>query len=123
MRKTAQDFQNALVYLNRAVAIHPRDLTARKLMASLKLQTGAVEEAVQLLQQVVADAPDSVDAHVQLATAYNRLKRKDDAEREREIVDRLNRELQDKQAGLPADGAPAPRAASPPPGGGEGPHR
>jgi Tfp pilus assembly protein PilF len=60
----------------RAVAIHPGDLTARKLLATLKLQTGAVEEAVQMLEQVIADAPDSIDAHVQLATAYNRLKRK-----------------------------------------------
>ena len=31
------------------LAIHPGDLTARKLLASLKLQTGAVEEAVQML--------------------------------------------------------------------------
>ena len=68
-------------------------------MASLKLQTGAVEEAVQMLQQIVAEAPESVEAHVQLATAYYRLKRKDDGDREREIVNRLNRELQAKQAG------------------------
>ena len=56
-------------------------------MASLKLQTGAVEEAVQILQQVIAEAPESVEAHVQLATAYYRLKRKDDADRERAIVE------------------------------------
>ena len=36
---------------------------------------------------------------MQLATAYNRLKRKDDAERERAIVDRLNAEAQAKQRG------------------------
>jgi len=115
MRKSAQDFDNAAMYLARAVAIHPGDLTARKLLATLKLQTGAVEEAVQMLEQVIADAPDSIDAHVQLATAYNRLKRKDDANREREIVDRLNRELQAKQAATPASSDPAAGATSPPP--------
>ena len=98
MRKSAQDFDGALTYLNRALAIHPKDLTARKLLASLKLQMGAIEQAVALLEQIVTEAPDAVDAHVQLATAYNRLKRKDDADRERAIVDRLNREIQEKQS-------------------------
>jgi tetratricopeptide (TPR) repeat protein len=121
MRKSARDFDAALTYLNRAAAIHPGDLTARKLLASLKLQTGAVEEAVEILQQVIAEAPDSVDAHVQLATAYNRLKRKDDADRERAIVDRLNREIQEKQSAVNGNGAgnttPAPTSTPSPPEG------
>ena len=50
--------------------------------------------------------PESVEAHVQLATAYYRLKRKDDGDREREIVNRLNRELQAKQAGSSPENAP-----------------
>ena len=89
MRRTDQDFDDALLYLNRALAIHPGDLSARKLIASTKLQTGAVEEAAKMLEAIVKDSPDSVDAHVQLATAYNRLKRKDDAAREQEIVESL----------------------------------
>src|SRR3954470_9803960 len=97
MRRTNQDFDDALLYLNRALAIHPGDLSARKLIASTKLQTGAVEEAAKMLEAIVKDSPDSVDAHVQLATAYNRLKRKDDAAREQEIVNRLNREIQAKE--------------------------
>jgi hypothetical protein len=40
-----------------------------------------------------------IDAHVQLATAYNRLRRPDDAAREKEIVDRLNAEAAAKQKG------------------------
>ena len=43
-----------------------------------------------MLESIVKEAPDVVEVHVQLATAYNRLKRKEDAERERAIVDRLN---------------------------------
>ena len=43
-----------------------------------------------MLEEIVKEAPEMVDAHVQLATAYNRLKRKEDADRERAIVERLN---------------------------------
>jgi protein O-GlcNAc transferase len=106
MRKSAQKFGDASTYLERATTIRPTDLTARKLLASLRLQTGQVEEAVRMLEAIAKDAPDVVEVHVQLATAYNRLKRKEDAQREREIVDRLNAETQAKQRGaLPVDGA------------------
>jgi tetratricopeptide (TPR) repeat protein len=112
MRKSAQDFENATTYLSRAAAIHPGDLTARKLLASIKLQTGAVEEAVRLLEQVIAEAPDTIDAHVQLATAYYRLKRKEDGDRQREIVNRLNAEIQAKQP-APESQQPAPVPGTP----------
>jgi tetratricopeptide (TPR) repeat protein len=99
LRKSAGRFDDASLYLERATTIRPNDLTARKLLASLRLQTGKVEEALTMLEAIVAEAPDLIDAHVQLATAYNRLKRKDDAERERAIIDRLNAEAQAKQPG------------------------
>ena len=99
LRKSVQKFAEASTYLERATTIRPNDLTARKLLASLRLQTGKVEEAVTMLEAIVKDAPDLVEAHVQLATAYNRLKRKDDAEREKAIIDRLNAEAQAKQRG------------------------
>jgi protein O-GlcNAc transferase len=99
IRKSAQRFAEASVYLERAHTIRPTDLTARKLLASLRLQTGKVEEALGMLEAVAKDAPDLVEVHVQLATAYNRLGRKADAERERAIVDRLNAEIQAKQRG------------------------
>ena len=69
-----------------------------------------------MLEQIVAEAPDAVDAHVQLATAYNRLKRKDDADRERAIVDRLNREIQEKQSAVNENpvGNTMPTPATPP---------
>jgi tetratricopeptide (TPR) repeat protein len=105
MRKGAQKFEDASTYLVRATTIRPNDLTARKLLASLRLQTGQVEEAVRMLEAIAKDAPDLVEVHVQLATAYNRLKRKDDALREREIIDRLNAEAQAKQRGTGTAGA------------------
>ena len=111
LRRSAQDFENARIYLTRALEIHPRDLTARKLLASLKLQTDAVDEAVTMLEEIVKEAPDMVDSHVQLATAYNRQKRKDDADRERAIVEKLNQANQAKESGA---AVPAPNPSGPP---------
>ncbi len=89
MRKAAQKFAEASIYLERATTIRPDDLTARKLLASLRLQTGKVEEAVGMLEALAKDAPDVIEVHVQLATAYNRWNGHD-AQRERAIVDKLN---------------------------------
>jgi tetratricopeptide (TPR) repeat protein len=100
LRRTAQRFAEAETYLERATAIRPGDLAARKQLATLRLQTGRVEDAVALLESIAKETPDAVDIHVQLATAYNRLKRKADAEREREIIDRLNAAAQAKQRGV-----------------------
>ncbi|MEP6917150.1 MAG: tetratricopeptide repeat protein [Acidobacteriota bacterium] len=105
MRKTAEKFTEASTYLERAMTIRPNDLAARKLLASVRLQTGQDQEAAGMLEGIVKDAPDLIEAHVQLATAYTRLKRKDDADRERVIIDRLNAEAQAKQ-GPKDSGAP-----------------
>ena len=99
MRKSSQRFPEASIYLERATTIRPTDLTARKLLASLRLQTGKVDEAVTMLEALAKDTPDTVEVHVQLATAYNRLGRKEDAQRERTIVDKLNADAQAKQRG------------------------
>jgi tetratricopeptide (TPR) repeat protein len=97
MRRGVQKHDEAAAYLERAITIRPKDLAARKLLGDLRLQMGKSEEAVAIFEAIVTDAPDFVAAHVQLATAYNRLKRFDDARRHREIVDRLNAAAQAKQ--------------------------
>jgi tetratricopeptide (TPR) repeat protein len=99
VRRSLQKFSEASTYLERATTIRPNDLTARQLLASLRLQTGRVEEAATMFEAIVKDAPEIIEAHVQLATAYNRLKRKDDAERERAIAERLTAEAQAKRSG------------------------
>ncbi len=99
MRKGAQKLDEAATYLERAMTIRPNDLSARRLMASLRLQAGNAEEAARMFEEIVKEAPDLIEAHVQLATAYSRLKRKDDADREKAIIDRLNAEAQAKRGG------------------------
>jgi tetratricopeptide (TPR) repeat protein len=104
LRKTAQKFEDASNYLERAMTIRPNDLAARKLLASLRLQTGNAVEAARMFEAIVKEAPDLIEAHVQLATAYNRLKRPEDAQRERAIIDRLTAAAQAKQPGAKGPG-------------------
>jgi Tfp pilus assembly protein PilF len=104
IRRNAQKLDDAAIYLERANTIRPGDLTARQLLASLRLQTGKTDEAVVMLEAIVKDAPELIEAHVQLATAYGRLKRTADAQREREIIDRLTAEAQAKQPGAKPPG-------------------
>jgi tetratricopeptide (TPR) repeat protein len=99
LRMRTQRFADAAGYVERAVAIRPNDLAARKLLGTLRLQTGKAEEAAALFESIVKELPDAVDVHVQLATAYNRLKRTADAQRERAIIDRLNAAVAAKQQG------------------------
>ena len=45
-----------------------------------------------MLEAIVKEAPTFVEAHVALATAYYRQQRKADGDRERAIVEQLNRQ-------------------------------
>lgn len=97
IRRAAQKFDEASAYLERAVAIRPTDPAARKLLGDLRLQTGRTGDAVAIFEALVKDVPGFTAAHVQLATAYNRLKRFAEAQRHREIVDKLNAAAQARQ--------------------------
>jgi hypothetical protein len=52
----------------------------------------------------VKDAPDFAEAHVSLATAYYRLKRKEDGDRHRALYQELNAKQQAAQPGVLAPG-------------------
>jgi hypothetical protein len=56
-----------------------------------------------MLEAIVKEAPSFLEAHVALATAYYRLQRKVDGDRERAIVEKLN---QEKDAKDRANAAP-----------------
>jgi tetratricopeptide (TPR) repeat protein len=94
-----QDQQNdeAMKLLARALRVRPKDVSVRYQIASLELARGKVESAQEKLAQIVQEAPKFTEAHVSLATAYYRLKRKEEGDRERAIVQRLNEEAQAAQ--------------------------
>ena len=74
-------------------------------MALIALDEGKLDESRQILEALVKESPQFTEAHVSLATVYYRLKRKEDGDRERAIVQRLNAEAQAREPGA--------RAASP----------
>jgi tetratricopeptide (TPR) repeat protein len=113
--KNEKRFDDAMLHLQRAEAVRPGDLGLRHAKAAVYLGTGEVERAREELEQVVKDAPTFVDAHVLLASAYYRLKRKEDGDRERQLVEKLTAEAQAKQPGAKAAGE-AGKPPSRPPG-------
>ena len=113
-----QKFDLAMTYLKRAQAVRPDDLALRHAMAATLLSLGDAEKARELLEAVVHEAPSFVDGHVLLATTYYRLKRKEDGDRERALIEKLTAENQAKQPGAKkaqeVDTATAGAAGAPP---------
>ncbi len=93
-----KDFEKAAEYLGRAEKMRPHSLALKYQLANLRLSTGAVAEAIAMLEEVTRDAPGFVEGHITLATAYYRAKRKVDGDRERSIVDKLNADQQQKES-------------------------
>jgi tetratricopeptide (TPR) repeat protein len=98
MFRLDQEFGQALPYLQRAAAVRPSDVATEYQLALLKLAENKTEQAREQLESVVKAAPSFTEAHVSLATVYYREKRKDDGDRERAIVQKLNA---DRQAQTP----------------------
>jgi Tfp pilus assembly protein PilF len=65
---------------------------------------GALEKARDILEGLVKESPQFIEAHVTLALVYYRLKRPEDSKREREIVQKLTAEIQAKQPGVNQSG-------------------
>ncbi len=90
----------ALQHFHHALEIRPGDLGVRYQIASIELALGQVEGARRHLESIVGEAPNFTEAHVSLATAYYREKRKADGDRERAIVEKLNAEKQASEKGV-----------------------
>jgi Flp pilus assembly protein TadD len=92
--KQNQQYDEALVHLLRALELRPGDIAVRYQIASIHLLTGDLNAAVGELESITHDSPRFIAADVSLTTAYYRLKRKADGDRERALVQKLNAEEQ-----------------------------
>jgi Tfp pilus assembly protein PilF len=97
--KQDQRYDEARSSFDRALRARPGDPGVRYQLATLDLANGNIEQACSRLEQLIAETPQFVEAHVSLATIYYRLKRKADGDRERAIVLKLNAESQATQPG------------------------
>jgi tetratricopeptide (TPR) repeat protein len=108
MLKDEAEYDRALAHFKKALGLRPGDAAVRYQIATVHVSQGQTEFALPLLESIVKDAPKFLEAHVSLATVYYRLQRRDDADRERAIVDELNKEIQAKQPGAVAPNAKPP---------------
>lgn len=109
LAKEDQDFEKARTYLAKALAMRPGHLSVRFQLAAIHVSLGETTEARTMLESIVGEAPNFIEARVSLATVYYRLKLKDLGDKERAVVDQLNREAQARQPGA------APSLAQTPP--------
>ena len=115
LRKREQRFDDAEPYIRRALRMRPQDPTARFSLAGLHVSRGETEQARAVLETIVADSPKFTEAYVLLATVYYRLQRRDDGDRMRTVIERLNAEAQAKQPGAQASEAAKAAASGTPP--------
>jgi tetratricopeptide (TPR) repeat protein len=103
--KQDQKYDDALKFLKRAQASRPGDVAVRYQIALVKMTQGKDQVALDELEQIVSESPKFLEAHVSLSTLYYRLKRKEDGNRERGIVQQLTaeRQAQEPAARLGAD--------------------
>ena len=107
--KEEQKNDEALAHFQRALMVRPRELNVRYFIGSLSLALGKTAEAQRMFEEVVSEAPDFVEAHVSLATAYYRLKRKEDGDSQRAIIQKLTAERQARAPGAQHGLGPAYR--------------
>ncbi|MDX2266895.1 MAG: tetratricopeptide repeat protein [Bryobacter sp.] len=81
-----------LPYAAEAAKLAPKDFTAHNIHGRLLLETEAYAAAASALEQAVVLAPNSPEAHFHLASAYNRLGRKAEAQKHREIFATLDKQ-------------------------------
>lgn len=119
LKKREQKFDEAEPYIRRALRMRPQDPTARFSLAGLHVSRGETEPARLVLESIVTDSPTFTEAYVLLATVYYRLQRREDGDRMRAVIERLNAEAQARQPGAKAAeaaaaGAPRPTPETPP---------
>lgn len=118
-----QKYQEARPYLARALQVRPGAPQVVYQIAVAQIGMGRLEEARKMLEALVKESPNFVEAHISLASVYYRLRMKQEGNRERAIVAKLNAEIQARKAAQGArssyNGSAAPpgaRAQNTPPG-------
>jgi tetratricopeptide (TPR) repeat protein len=97
-------------HLKRAGRLRPNDPAVLYMLGSLHLAAGRAEEAQKALETVTTRVPAYRQAHVLLATAYYRLKNKQEGDRHRDIAEKLRAEEQAREPGPVDELAPALQA-------------
>jgi tetratricopeptide (TPR) repeat protein len=98
------DAQAGLTWARQAVAAAPNAFPAHKALGQALLETGDVDGAIGELLTGIKLAPDSPGLHFQLARAYQRAGRAEEASRERDEFTRLDRLARTQRSGAQSVG-------------------
>lgn len=96
LMKQDGNYERAHQLVDRALLVRPKDPGALYQVGAVYLAAGDTNRALTSLESLVKQFPQFLEAHVSLAQVYYRLRRKEDGDREREIVQKLKAE-QDAQ--------------------------
>jgi tetratricopeptide (TPR) repeat protein len=91
-----KQLDEARSYLQRAIQLRPRQQYARYHLAAVYAAAGKPGDALPLLEGVLKEHGDFVEARVLLASVYYRLNRKEDGDREKAIIQKSNADQQSK---------------------------
>ena len=91
-----KQLDEAASHLQRATQLRPREQYARYHLAAVYAAAGKPGEALPLLEGVLKEHADFVEARVLLASVYYRLNRKEDGDREKALIQKSNAEQQSK---------------------------
>jgi tetratricopeptide (TPR) repeat protein len=94
-----KQLDEARTHLQRAIQLRPREQYARYHLAAVYAAAGKPNDALPLLEGVLKEHGDFVEARVLLASVYYRLNRKEDGDREKALIQKSNAEQQAKQPG------------------------
>lgn len=94
LARKEDQYEEARMHLARALEIRPGTPDAAYQLALVEIANGKLTEAHDRLQDLIRRYPNFTEAHISMATVYYRLKRKDDGDRERELVRKLQSEQQ-----------------------------
>lgn len=100
------NYERAHQLLDRALLVRPNDPGALYQVGTTDLAAGDMNRACSVLQSVVKQYPDFLEAHVSLAQVYYRLRRKEDGDREREIVQKLKAQQDAQQSKTKGESEP-----------------
>jgi len=89
-----EQYKEAVPHLVRALHVRPDEPAARYQIAIGEIGMGNLEQARKSLEALVKDSPSFLDAHVSLARLYYRFRMKEEGDRERAIINKLNAEVQ-----------------------------
>ena len=110
-----RDYETALPLAEKAVTLAPRMYAARNVLGRVLLELGQLERAIHELQEGIQLAPASPEMHFALARAYMRAGRKQEADRENEIFQKLQEKYNQKADTKQTEGVSGTATAKPSP--------